>query len=244
MKVEISIPESLDEITLEQYQRFATIDPNADKDFLARKMLEVFCGVQDTLKVKLKDVEKVYQSLSESLEVNCPFVPRFNLGDKEFGFIPRLDDITFGEYIDLDSLFTWPNMHRALAILYRPVTKSYANLYDIEEYESSEKYSELMKKAPASIAIGAVVFFWTLSNDLVKAFLSKQAKKETIAHDHNSMLSTDGTQLLTLLQEVTLQNKRQLPDYAQANVYINYLTSKQKEEWNIRNLIKEDENIL
>jgi len=58
MRVEILVPETLSEITLEQYQRFTALDQSADPDFLMRKMLDIFCGVKDILKVKKKECAK------------------------------------------------------------------------------------------------------------------------------------------------------------------------------------------
>ncbi len=47
MKVDIEIPESLNEITLDQYQRYLKIQDNNDDDkFLAVKMIEIFCGIR------------------------------------------------------------------------------------------------------------------------------------------------------------------------------------------------------
>ena len=230
MKVEISIPTSLSEVTLEQYQRFSKIDPNSNKDFVARKMLEIFCGVTETLKVKKSSVDKVYDTLNKAFNKKYPLVPRFTLDGVEYGFIPNLDNITFGEYIDLDELISWETMHRALAVMYRPVTKNHKNLYQIEEYEGSSKYSSAMLKAPASVALGAVVFFWTLSNELLIASQtsSKNQKKGTTAHEASSTLSMDGWQQLKPLQKEILQNKETLPDYLLANAFIHYLTTQPK----------------
>ena len=37
----------------------------------------------------------------------------------EYGFIPNLDDMSFGEYVDLDTYIgDWQNIHRAMAVLY------------------------------------------------------------------------------------------------------------------------------
>lgn len=232
MKATISVPTSLSEITVEQYQRFDRISKEADKDFIARKMLEIFCGVTDTLKVKKSSVDKVYDTLNKAFNERLPLVTRFTLDGTEFGFIPNLEDITLGEYIDLDNLLGWENMHRALAVLYRPVTKHHKNLYQIEEYETSLKYSNVMLKAPASVALGATLFFWTLSSDLSVAILtsSKKQETETTAHDHNLMLSTVGSQLSKRLQAEILQNKETLPDYLQANAFLHYLTIQRNQE--------------
>ena len=41
----------------------------------------------------------------------------------EFGFVPKLDELSFGEFIDLDKyLQDWDSMHKAMAVLFRPVS--------------------------------------------------------------------------------------------------------------------------
>ena len=79
MKVEILIPESLGEITLEQYQRFMALDQGSDTDFLTRKMLDIFCGVKDILKVRKKDVDRISVQLGELFATKAPFTPKFIL---------------------------------------------------------------------------------------------------------------------------------------------------------------------
>jgi hypothetical protein len=47
MKVDINIPDSLAEVTLEQYQKYLKIqNENKDEKFLAVKMIEIFCGLR------------------------------------------------------------------------------------------------------------------------------------------------------------------------------------------------------
>ena len=46
MKVEINVPDSLKEITLDQYQRFEKLNTEENKEstFLLQKMVEIFCS--------------------------------------------------------------------------------------------------------------------------------------------------------------------------------------------------------
>ena len=68
---------------------------------------------------------------------------RFMLNGQEFGFIPSLEDITYGEFVDLDSYLTdTKNLHRTMAVLYRPVIQKAGKRYDIEPYESATKYCD------------------------------------------------------------------------------------------------------
>jgi hypothetical protein len=109
------------------------------------------------------------------------FKNTFKLGDKTFGFIPSLEDISLGEFIDIDTnISDLSNFHKAMAVMYRPITKSVSNMYEIENYVTSANYSEVMKLAPVSIALGAQVFFWTLEKESLRALIVylEEAQKE------------------------------------------------------------------
>jgi len=104
----------------------------------------------------------------------------------EFGFIPNLDKMTFGEYIDLESYITdWDNMHKAMAIMYRPIIGGKKHLYEIEPYSGTERWEDVMKDAPVNVAMGAVVFFYRLGSKLSKytmnSLLEEEEKKGNIA---------------------------------------------------------------
>ena len=234
MQVEINVPTSASEIHLKTYQRFMAIDQNADGDFIARKMLDIFCGVKEILKVRHKDVALVYSKLIEVLSANQELQPIISINGNQYGFIPDLENITFGEFIDLDSLMTWDNMHKAMAVLYRPITKRYNDLYEIEEYESSSKYSDVMKECPLDIVLGANVFFYHLSNDLlsglVKHLKQMKTEKPTTAQEDSSKQNTDGLERLTDLRMEILQGRTQSPAYERANAFIHFLTMLKKTE--------------
>jgi hypothetical protein len=54
-------------------------------------------------------------------------------------------------------------------------------MYLIEDYESSDKYSEVMKDMPIDIALGAVVFFYRLGKELsiyLTGYLKKEIQRE------------------------------------------------------------------
>jgi hypothetical protein len=200
MQVEITAPTELSEIKLSTYQKFAAIDQNSDRDFIARKMLSIFCNVEDILKVSYKDVNNIALSIDKVLAKPAKLQNTFNYKGTPFGFIPNIENLTFGEFIDLDSFLDWENMHKAMAVLYRPVTKQAGNLYDIEDYQGSAKYSDLMRGMPLDVVLGAMVFFWTLKVDLLKdsvQSLSQKAKREQSSPNADSLpLGTDGLQPL------------------------------------------------
>ena len=160
MELKVIVPTSLSEITLEQYQRFARLE--GDEEFLTKKMLEIFCNVPfDKLpNVRFKDVSSVFKHINVMMNDKPSLTQRFTLNGQEFGFIPSLEDITYGEFVDLDSYLTdTKNLHKTMAVLYRPVIQKAGKRYDIEPYESATKYCDLMKDAPMDVVIGAILFF-------------------------------------------------------------------------------------
>ena len=227
MKLEISIPTELNEIKLSQYQAFLKIaKDNTDEEFLHQKMVQTFCGIdlKEVAEIRYKEVIEITESLGKMFDVkNHKFINRFKMGGVEFGFIPNLDDMTFGEYTDLDTYINdWEQMHKAMAVLYRPIKKNGLNgTYDIEKYNGSITYSDVMKHAPLDVVFGANVFFYTLGNELLKStmtYLEKNKEIQNILQQHN--LEKDGAgivQSMLLLKE-TLQTLIELPNYQLTNV--------------------------
>jgi len=171
MKVNITIPESLKEITLYQYQRFEKlISENEPSEFVNQKTIEIFCNIElkDVARIRIADVSNLLTHLNDLLQQKPKLTNTFKLGVYEFGFIPKLEDITSGEYIDLETyLSDTQTLHKAMAVLYRPIKTKVKDLYTIEEYEGADKYSEVLKYMPLDVALGSMLFFWTLLNDCV-----------------------------------------------------------------------------
>jgi hypothetical protein len=192
-KFVLEVPSNIEDIRLEQYQKWLNISKDLDKEndesneFMQIKLIEIFCDASyDQIRrlpaaVYEFAVEQILKVLNES----TPLVKNFSMvgSDEveiEFGMIPNLDSMTSGEYIDLDTLITdWGNMHKAMAVLYRPVLKKKKELYDIEEYSTYEKYEEVMKHAPLNVALGALLFFYRLGIKLSRHILNSSVEELT-----------------------------------------------------------------
>lgn len=175
MKITVNIPEKLSDITLEQYQRFLLVAETEDVDdvFLMQKMIQIFCGVKltDVFYFKIQDVRNVINEINQVLLEEPKFQQRFSFEGVEYGFIPNLDDISFGEYIDLDeNMNSWDSMHKAMSVLYRPIEMEKGERYTIKKYDGVDN-EETMKKTPVDIALGASVFFYNLRRELQRAIL-------------------------------------------------------------------------
>jgi hypothetical protein len=207
MELKVIVPTALSEITLDQYQRFARLE--GDEEFLTHKMLEIFCGVPlaQLPNVRIKDVSHISKHIMAMINEKPPLTPTFTMGDTKYGFIPELDNITYGEFVDLDGyLQDVQDLHKVMAVLYRPITSEVKHRYLIEPYEGSSRYSEQMKQAPMSVAMGASLFFWRLGNELLRASLTSLEKgnhKTNTPSKDNSPLVGDGTlQYINLLKEI------------------------------------------
>ena len=125
MKANINVPTELNEITLKQYQKFLKVqDSKQNNTFLQTKMIEIFCNVkmQDALNIKLSDADRIASLISKMFEQKPDLVKSFWLNNVEYGFVPDLDEITLGEYIDLDTYMgEWENIQIAMNVLYRPI---------------------------------------------------------------------------------------------------------------------------
>jgi len=170
MKIEINVPTNLNEITLGQYQKFLKIaENNPDGNFLDAKMIEIFCGIplSDSYKLKMSSVTAIIDILTELLESKPNHIERFEMNGTQYGFIPDLNEMSLGEYIDLDNNASkWEQMHVAMNVLYRPIKDSKSNKYNIVDYDVSN--AERMQDMPLSCAIGSLFFFYNLGMELSK----------------------------------------------------------------------------
>lgn len=220
MKLNVKIPTKLNEITLDQYQRFiAVMDNNPESDFVQQKMLEIFCNVPLNLvaKMSLKDVNEIVYTLNEMFKQECKLQPIFKLGDTNFGFIPNLDEISLGEFSDLDNYFgKWDKMHNAMAVLYRPIIDKFRDKYQIEEYNGSITYCDVMKHMPLDVVLGAMVFFYNLSNELLISslnYLEENPQVQALIDKHNSEINGDGIHLSMLSLKLTLEDLMKYQNY-------------------------------
>lgn len=226
MRIEIDVPSSISEIPLANYQKFLKVQQNSnDEEFIAQKMIEIFCGIElkDVVKMKLTSINDLVLHFNEIFSVKPKFQHRFKIGGIEYGFIPDLENISFGEYVDLDNyLSNWDDYHKAMAVMYRPITETRKDKYNIFEYNGASEFSDAMKYAPMDVAIGASVFFWTLGNELLSATLNylenevnRMNERAILAHEPNLGKNGVGIQVSTDLLKETLQNmtKLQNTDY-------------------------------
>lgn len=222
VKLTLKIPQSLADITLGQYQEYLKVldglregkKPEeelseGELEFLNKKSLQIFCGVDLKeaydlpLKIFMFALEQIQICFSEETPLIREFVFKDDRGvEQRMGFIPNLEEMTFGEYVDLDSFVVdWQQCHKAMAVLFRRKTDISNSLYRIDKYRGQETldwYAEAMKNMPVNIALGALLFFYRLGTKLAVAmtnFLEASLARSSQSSD-NSQKDGDGIRAL------------------------------------------------
>jgi hypothetical protein len=225
MKLAITIPTDLSEIKLSQYIKFMNIaEQNEESDFLHHKMIEIFCNVElkYVSQFKRKQIVEIVTTINKLFEKIPPFKNRFTLNGTEYGFIPNLDDISQGEYMDLDNYITdWKDLHRSMAVMYRPIITKLKDKYTIESYEGTNFYAEKMLDAPLDVVLASRVFFYHLGNELLKStltYLEENPQIQTILNKHNSENGGAGIHQFTHWLKEMSDDLMKSPDFRLINV--------------------------
>jgi hypothetical protein len=177
MEVKIKIPTSLNEITLGQYQEFSKLDSKKESDVLL-KMVEIFCKVpvEVVRSMKANDIKDICEIINKMFDVEHQMLNRFQISGKDYGFIPDLENMSFGEYVDLDTFMgDNDNLHRAMNVLYRPIDLKQGQRYTLKEYDPDT--NEQAKNYPLDACFGAMVFFYNLGKDLSTVILNSSSKQ-------------------------------------------------------------------
>jgi hypothetical protein len=116
------------------------------------------------------------------------------MNDVEYGFINNLDEMSFGEYIDLDTFIgDWDNIEKAMAVLYRPIELRKGNRYHIKDYQGGD--ADHLKDMPLDAVLGSILFFYHLGNELCQVTMNSLVEEEdkNLLEFLNSEANGDGT---------------------------------------------------
>lgn len=211
--MKVTVPTDIDAIELGQFQKWSLANTeDADKEFLLFKTIEIFCGLDMRVvsQFPLEQAEDIAEEIFAVLDQKKPFQNRFTLDGVEFGFVPDLEAISIGEYIDLENgLKDVKEFHKAAAVLFRPIVKSSGPLYTVESYNPNSEVVNRAKTFPMGAVSSAIVFFYNIANELQGDFRayswSQRVKMDslTIQQMLSSVKNGGGIKASTPSQEVT-----------------------------------------
>jgi len=163
---------------------------------------------------------------------NYPFIDKFMFQGVEYGFIPSWKNMSFAEFVDLDTLLNKPvneimeQLHIICAIMYRPIiSKKKEHKFEIEPYDPKKmiERAELFRtELDVKYVLGGQFFF----SNFVKKY--SELSPQSLTQKNRSMLKkiiltwklrktiwkfllnkrSDGTQLSIDYVKMTLQNTK------------------------------------
>lgn len=173
-KKEYNLIKSWEDVTLEKWINLININ---DKD-KSKEALETIALLSDIPKklinqLGIHDVALILSKIAElQKKANSSLKKIIEIEGKRYGFHPDLQEITLGEYADLETFMKndlQKNLPSVMAVLYRPI-KSEGNdgFYTIEAYDGKiEERAKEMKKMTADQVHSALVFFWIFVKGLL-----------------------------------------------------------------------------
>lgn len=166
---EYKVPEF---ISIGNYSKLFKVKDLFSDDYFAAKMVSIVseCPIEDLLETDYERVNYLASYILSLIPQEQPkFVDRFELDGVQYGFFPNWRDLSYAEFVDMDTISTkkqdelYDLMHILCAIMYRPITKeNSAHDFEIEKYnvKSMTKRAELFKnKLDVKYILGAMFFF-------------------------------------------------------------------------------------
>ena len=170
MKIKLDLSPEL--ITVSQYVGFATNEGDLVNQVQAITKLPR----AQVLMLTPTQMNEIKTAFEEALlAVPSKFVNKWFLTEKHrYRFVPDINSMTFGEWLDLDANCNEFPKHltKLLAILFRPCKNEFITRYEVDEYDSNIhlKNAEYFNDMPLMIANGAMVFFSNIEKELLIRF--------------------------------------------------------------------------
>jgi len=162
------------DVTLEKWIKIIAAQTGT-KTKEARATITAMSDIPKSLinEMSLKDVAVLMTKLSEiQAQKDTKLKKIIELDGLQYAFHPNLDDITLGEYADLENFIKIgidKSMPEIMAVLFRPIVEQEKDIYSIAAYDGNITIrAEKMKQMSAEQVQSALVFFWNFAIELSK----------------------------------------------------------------------------
>ena len=154
------------DVTLETWLKLIEFEKGS-KTEEASLTIEALSNIPKDLvkELALADVAQIMGLIGKLQEEQDSSLKRLIIVNEiEYGFHPNLDDITLGEYADIETYIkagVEKHLPDLMAILYRPIKEKKNDIYIIEAYDGDIRMrAEEMKQMSAEQVQSALVFFY------------------------------------------------------------------------------------
>jgi hypothetical protein len=200
MKLNFSIAANAKGITLNQY-----IDYQNAVDKIEQVHVITGKSSESIRLLQVHVIDEIIETFEAAIRLSSgDFERTVRIGAYELGFIPDLSAMSFGEYVDLDSVcadiykdgkIMGEAAHKMMSILYRPIVAKFGKYYDIESYKTNDKrkYESAVSELTLDHVLNTLLFFSTLEIELYNdslVFLAKEIT-EIVKEMKEQQLPTD-----------------------------------------------------
>lgn len=162
-----------DIMSIENYVKIFKVKDLFTEEYFAAKLINIVTGapIKDLLEGGVEEVNYLSSVIMETIprQDDIKFSDRFILNGVHYGFFPNWKELTFAEFVDMDTISSkkpedlFNMLHILAAIMYRPIINERSEHdYDIEPYNilTLNERAELFKKQlDAKYILGAQFFF-------------------------------------------------------------------------------------
>lgn len=188
------IPNKWNEVKLSRYMNFMNTyreDVSEAEQQLHLISTIVGASMDDVGDAKKSVIDGITDRLAELMAnpASENLVLEFEIDGVEYGFNPNLSELKLKEFVDLDGKLEngWQDMHKVMAILYRPIIKRHKEKYEIEDYDfrtAAKRADIFADEMSVEIVNAAASFFLTIAVDYIKITqaYSKANRKQRRQH--------------------------------------------------------------
>jgi len=172
------IPNKWNEVKLSSYMNFMNTyreDVSEAEQQLHLISTIVGASMDDVGDAKKSVIDGITDRLAELMAnpASENLVLEFEIDGVEYGFNPNLSELKLKEFVDLDGKLEngWQDMHKVMAILYRPIIKRHKEKYEIEDYDfrtAAKRADIFASEMSVEIVNAAASFFLTIAVDYIK----------------------------------------------------------------------------
>jgi hypothetical protein len=166
---------SWEDVNLETWIKLIELE-SGSKSKEAEETIAALSDIPNKLikELSIRDIAVIMNQLAEAQsKQNTVLKKIIEIDGIEYGMHPNLDDLTLGEYADIETFIKGgleKNMPEMMAVLFRPIIEKGEsnNVYVIEGYDGDLTLrTEIMKKMSAEQVQAVLFFFSTLGKELL-----------------------------------------------------------------------------
>lgn len=207
--VKHTIPTRWEEIKLSLYLKYYDVikdlkpEDEGYNETVLKEFAHYICLIHRDLfpSLEMTTMNEISENMARMFKQtsNMPLVQTFKIGETEYGFHPNLQELTYGEYLDLtlygQKLWEQDNIYKFLSILYRPIIRKSGKEYILDEYSGTSQVRVDIFKShmTCDVVWGAISFFLLLQLALVNStnlYLTELTQE--VAQELKRTLRTNG----------------------------------------------------